>query len=302
MTRREKTLAAAVAAAGVLWFGNQQLDKYRTAIDRNSNQQLAAEEALNEANVTLARGLRARKKLRKWVAQSLPTDQRVAKSLYQDWLRAQLTGAGLEVTQVADKSGNRSNPQFGQLSVDVKAKGTLPQLADFLYRFYSAVHLHRISAATLTPSDGGAKLDVSLTVGALMLPECKRTDKLAEGEPRAMPAPLEEISKRVTSRNLFTAYKSKAGGQGAEAPDADAAAAKITSIFSDGDSGWQLSVKAKDKVTYYRLGDSIEIGRVKGTLLEIDGRRVVLKTEKGRLELRLGQTFAEGTLVETPAA
>jgi hypothetical protein len=37
-------------------------------------------------------------------------------------------------------------------------------------------------------------------------------------------------------------------------------------------------------------------------VVEIDNRRVVVETEKGRMEFRAGQNFSEGTLLAPPAA
>jgi hypothetical protein len=302
MTTREKTLVGAVATAGVLWFGTQGLSRYRDAVDRNAGVQIEAEQALSEANVALERGLNARRQLNKWIGQSLPADRDVAKALYQDWLRGQLTTAGLEVTQLTDKSTSSRNPQFIELSEEIRASGTLAQVIDFLYRFYSAPHLHQIASASITAADGGQKLNLTLTASALILPDCKRTDKLAEGEPQKLPSSLEEFRDRLMARNLFVAYQPKAGA-GAEAGDDKAAQSKVTG-FSYESEGWRLWVTTKnpDEVRYFHRGDEIEFGKVKGKVVELDARRAVIETEKGRLEVRLGQTLSEATPVEAPAA
>jgi hypothetical protein len=53
---------------------------------------------------------------------------------------------------------------------------------------------------------------------------------------------------------------------------------------------------------HFQQGDEIEIGKIKGKVIELDGRRAVIETEKGRLEIRLGQNFGEATPLEAPAA
>lgn len=303
MTNREKMLAGAVAAAGVAWFGTQGLTRYRDAVERNSAIQLAAEEALVDAQTAEFRGKKARKKLNEWVSQSLPTDREVAESLYQDWLRGQLTGAGLEVTELADKSGSNRNQQFGEVSIEARAAGTLAQLADFLYRFYTSPHLHRISSATVTAADGGQKLNVSLTASALILPDAKRTDKLAEGEPQKLAKSMEEFRDGLVERNLFVAYTPKADGKPGE--QKDEIAAKTEFAWTDyGEYGWRMGVKVKDSsdMKYYHEGDEIEIGQLKGKVVQLDGRRVVIETAKGRVEVRFGRNFGEATPLEAPAA
>lgn len=304
MTSREKTLIGAVAAAGVLWFGTQGLTRYRETVERNTNLQLEAERNLSEARAAELRGQRARKQVNDWRSQSLPTNRDVAESLYQDWLRTQLTGAGMTVTQIADKSGSARNPQFGEVAIEVRADGALPQLTDFLHRFYSGPHLHRISNATIIAADGGQKLSLTMTAAALILPDAKRTDKLAEGDPRPIEGvtSLDEIRQRLVERNLFVAHAPQ--GASGEAPtDSNAAETEFSSTVygSDGWQGWVRN-KTSGQVSRYAVGDAIELGSFKGKVVEIENRRMVIETDQGRVELRAGQNFSQTTLLAPPAA
>lgn len=304
MTSREKTLIGAVAAAGVLWFGTQGLARYRDTVEKNTNLQMEAERTLSEARAAELRGQRARKQVNDWRSQSLPTNRDVAESLYQDWLRTQLTGAGMTVTQIADKSGSARNPQFGEVAIEVRADGALPQLTDFLHRFYSGPHLHRISNATIIASDGGQKLSLTMTAAALILPDAKRTDKLAEGDPRPIEGvkSLDDVRQRLVDRNLFVAHALKSAG--GEAPtDSNAAEAEFSSTVY-GSDGWQGWVRNKNsgQVSRYSVGDAIEVGSFKGKIVEIENRRMVIETDKGRAELRAGQNFSQTTLLAPPAA
>jgi len=302
MTSRERNLIGAVAAAGVLWFGSQGLTRYRDAVERNANTRTEAERALNEARTAELRGKRARKQVNEWRSQSLPTNRDVAESLYQDWLRTQLTGAGMTVTQIADKSGSARNPQFGEVAIEVRADGALPQLTDFLHRFYSGPHLHRISSATITAADGGQKLSLTMTASALILPDAKRADKLADGEPRPIEGvkSLDEIRQRLVDRNMFVAHTPKSG----EAPaDSSASEAEFTGAVygSDGWQGWVRN-KTSGQVSRFAEGDAVEFGSFKGKVVEIENRRMVIETDKGRVELRAGQNFSQTTLLAPPAA
>lgn len=303
MTSRERTLIGAVAAAGALWFGSQGLTRYREAVARNQNVQTAAEAALSEGRVAQLRGQRARKMLSDWRNQSLPTDQQVAESLYQDWLRAQATGAGMAVTQLTDKSGATRNPQFGEAAVESRADGTLAQLANFLYRFYTAPHLHRISNASITAADGGQKLSLVITATALILPDSRQSDALADGEPQPIDGvkSLEEIRQRLVDRNLFVAHTPKS--QVAVTTDGGAAEAIFSATYY-GLDGWQMGVRNKTSgsVAYYKKGDAVAFGEMKGKVVEIEARRVVIETGKGRVELLWGQNFSEATPLAPPAA
>jgi hypothetical protein len=298
MTRREKTLGLAVAAAGALWFGTQGVQRYKSALERSENLQFEAERQLDDANFAVERGQRARHQLHKWRRRSLPTNRDVAESLYQDWLRDQLTAAGLTVQELADKSSLNRRPEYTELAATINAEGTLAQLSGFLHAFYTAPHLHRISAATLTPAKERDKLTIALTVDALILPECDRTDTLADRPPQELPKSADDFRKSLEGRNLFVAYSPKTDGTGNTSPDGDAADAKLSGMVY-GERGWRMSVlkQKSSEVSHYFEGDSIKIGRFEGKVIEIDGlhRRAVFETPAGRLELRLSQTFDKAT-------
>lgn len=294
MTSREKRLAGAVAAVGLLWGGMKGVDRYRTALEANQSQERQAVEALDDAEFAEARGERAKRRLIDWGKRSLPTDRDVAKSLYHDWLRKELTAAGLTVEQLADKPLGRANPNYGELAVDVRAVGTLEQLTNFLYKFYSAPHMHRLSTATLTASEAGAKLTAALGIDALILTESTRKDALAEGEPLPLPRPLEDIRTSLVSRNVFAPHT----GQPADA-GVDEASKAFVRMFTYGEGGFAMTVKIDEpaKTRHFRQGDRIEFGKFAGEVTEIDISHAVIKTDNGLVEVRIGQNLGEATPV-----
>lgn len=298
MNDREKILAAAVAALVALWGMSQGWEKYQTALERNLNAQHAVAQQLSTARTATARGRRAQQKLRQWQRQSLPTNPDIAVSLYQDWLQQQLTAAGLKVKELNIRSPRTSSPDQRQHTLVVSATGKLAELTDFLYRFYHAKHLHRISKAKLTPTDDRSVLKISLTVDALSLAGCKRPDELADGTNDSFQHALDSLRNNIVSRNLFATYQTAKPQptEIADAEDAEAAQANFSGI-NYGQDGWQMSVRMKNtgKVFYYREGDTIEIGQFKGTIEKLDGnrRRAIVASEAGRQQIRLGQTLAE---------
>jgi hypothetical protein len=302
MTQREKALTGAVVAAGVLWFGTQGLTKYRDALQRNESLRAEAETALTDAETAEYRGQKARKQLNQWIGQSLPSNRDVAESLYQDWLRSQATEAGLQVTQLSNKTGNARNPQFDEVSFELRATGTMAQLTDFLYRFYSSPHLHRIASATFLAEDGGKKLNITATASALILPDVKRTDRLADGEAQKLAKSKDQFRKSLLDRNLFVAYSPKAGDAEGQTDDV---AAKTKFVWTTyGEYGWRMGIQkdGASELTYFHQGDEIEVGKLKGKVVEIGNRRAVIRTDKGRVEMRQGQNFAEATPLPAPAA
>lgn len=297
MNDREKILAAAVAAMVLLWGANQGWEKYHVALKKNINTQQNVAQKLSTARTAKLRGQRAQHKIRQWQRESLPTDQDIAKSLYQDWLQQQLTAAGLTVKELSISSSRTSSTSYQQFSFVVSATGKLEQLTDFLYGFYQSKHLHRISKADLTPSEDRKSLTISLTVDALSLADADREDKLADGTHNEFKQTLDQFRESIVGRNLFATYQpGKTEQKGASGEDTEAAQAKFSGI-NYGRDGWLMSVRMEksSKTFYFREGDTIEIGQFKGTIEQLDGerRRVTISTESGRVQVRLGQTLSE---------
>jgi len=299
MNSREKKLGIAVLGVIVLWLSTQGLERYRNAVRRNQNLQAEAERELSAARTAAAQGLRARGKLRQLRSQSLPVNHDIAESLYQDWLQAQLSEAGMQVDELADRSRLQKDPSIQRFTYQLRAKGKLAQLAEFLHRFYQAPHLQRISAATISPSSDRTSLSLSLTVDAMSLADCDRTDQLAQGEGGSLAQSRDEYRDEIVGRNMFVVYKatssanSEAAGQ-ASSGDSEAAQAMFSGM-TEGLHGWRMSIRMQDsgKLFFYRQGDPIHIGQFQGTIAELDSRQAIIETDGKRLILRLGQNLGE---------
>ena len=311
MSQREKILAGMVAAMVLLWGATEGLARYRTALDRNEQEALDVQQELSRARTASLRGRRAERLVRDWERQSLPTNLDIAKSLYQDWLRTELDESLMIVKELREHSPRTSRKHYRQATFIATAQGSLEKLTDFLYRFYQSPHLHRISSATITPTSSRKSLTVTLTIDALSLPGCPRKDTLAEGSSEMFADSLETIEGELVSRNIFMAYEppkppeppqdtleAEVVEEVAEGPDTDAASAYITSM-THGAGGWQVSVRMVDsgKLFYYRQGDSIEIGRFSGEILKLDGRRAIIDSDEGPVEIYLGQNLSQARAV-----
>ena len=304
MNDREKYLAATVAVLVLLWGVTVGWDRYQAAKLRNESQQLDTQQRLNQARLAEARGLRAQQLLRDWQRQSLPAHLDIAKSLYQDWLRQELSESGLSVRELNESSSRGSLKHFRQATFVINAQGTLAELTEFLYRFYQSNHLHRISAASLTPTRSRQALTITLSVDALSLPGCPRSDRLAEGASDTFSAPLEELRDQVVSRNMFVPYnpETQPDQQVGSASDDQASQAFVSSM-TKGAGGWQMSIRMHDsgKLRYSRQGDRIEIGQFSGEVLQLDGRRAIVAREDGQVEIQLGQNLSQARVISDQA-
>jgi hypothetical protein len=295
MTHREKVLAGAVAASVALWGATSGYQRFRAAVEASDALAARAAAAKEDAEFALARGERAKMRLNDWAKRSLPTDRDVAKSLYQDWVRTQLTAAGLTVEQLVDRPVSRRETNFGELSLEARASGTLEQFTDFLYKFYAAPHLHRISTTTLTPSENGQKVTAIVGIDALILADATRKAELASGDERKLARTVDEYKSTINGRNLFAPHTPGSG------PDAGLAnSAKVSTIMSDGLGGYHVWITTENppKTHKFKTGDKVEFGTFTGTLIEIDMRHAVIETANGKVEVKLGQTLGQATPVE----
>ena len=204
---------------------------------------------------------------------------------------------------LTESTSRSAQKHFSQVTFVVNAQGTLDELTEFLYRFYQSNHLHRISAATLTPTTTRRALTVALTIDALSLPDSPRSDQLAEGSSDLFSESLEEFRQEIVSRNVFVAYgvAEPSEQQVAESPD-EAAKAFITSLI-EGEGGWQMAVRMSDsgKVSYFRVGDEIQIGQFIGRVEDIDGRRVIVSQEEKRVQIFGGKNLGQAVVLPEEA-
>jgi hypothetical protein len=313
MSRREKKLTAAIAALLLLMAGYRGYNKYQAAVEQYQSAQLSAEQTLSEARVAVDRGHRARSRLLQWRKASLPANHDIARSLYQDWLRQELTKASIQVKELRDITSGLNTVRPGQMAnyrpftFSVHAQATLEELAKFLQQFYTAPHLHTISTASLKatatpkPTTHGQALDIKFTIEALAVPGCRRTDQLASQLTEISPTNrnFEQLLKTIQDRNPFTTYQAKpettetAKKLGPPTDDA-AKQAKVTEMTYGG-SGWRLAIRRQDsgQLLYFRTGDHIHIGQFEGTIGGMDGRQVLIETASEKRTLRLGQSLVE---------
>ncbi len=300
MNQREKRLMAAVAALLVLWGASRGLTRYRDAVTESEDRQIAAEQSLGEAKTELARSERAISRLRDWLRRSLPTDADVARSLYQDWLQAELSGASVEVDEINDTSSNVAGEHYRQLTFTVSAGGSLKAWTDFFAAFQSAPHLHRVSFASLEPDrDNPSELRGSVTVDALLLNGSRREDRLSEAEVEVDREAVRADAELIVSRDLFAPFRSEAEAaneeEGLAAGEDDPSSKALVTAMTYGRGGWSMTVRREDtgEVLVFREGDRVKIGSVRGRLVEVDGRRATLRSRRGQRVLSLGGRLSE---------
>jgi hypothetical protein len=81
--------------------------------------------------------------------------------------------------RLAGQQGGPKEPYIRQ-TYQVDARGTLPQLVDLLYQFYSEDWLHRITGLTLRPLKDSKLLEIKMNVETLSLHKAANIDMLPD--------------------------------------------------------------------------------------------------------------------------
>jgi len=212
--RRKRLLLGGLALIAVFYFGDWVLTDWIEEPKKQRRLQIVAlQNRIKEYDQKyIARAEQEIPWLRYWYSQSLPTNPEVAQSLYRAWL--------LEVGEYVGLVGRTVNPgqpanrgTFYSMGFSMRAQGTLEQLTQFLYEFYSAGHLHKITSIGLTPVGQGGSLDISVAIETLIIPQANRPNTLATGRAYRLTSLSLDDYQVVPQRNLFSV-----GGGGAVDP------------------------------------------------------------------------------------
>ena len=150
-------------------------------------------------------GQAAARKVAGYEARSFPANVEIARSRYQTWLVSEMELAGLVEPDVRFTSAQGGDKDiFVRQSFSVEANGTLPQVVDLLYSFYSVDWLHRITQLKLRPVPESKLLNVTMHIEALSLKRAASLDKL-EPKPgdRLAAKARDAYYDSIVGRNIF---------------------------------------------------------------------------------------------------
>ena len=252
----------------------------------------ALEKEVSEKQLKQQRGVRAKNKLRDYENRSLPPNSEVARTLYLNWLnglidKSKLTGS------VASPEPRRGRSVYTELTFSYVGEGTLEQLTRFLHEFYSVDHLHQITSLTIKPASDGKKLDLSVAIRALSLPQAPPSTKLeAEKSDRLAFGDVAAYTKAIPGRDFFTAYTpppTVTPPSENKTPPFDAAKHTAITGVIEGDKkqAWLVD-RTTGKLLQLAEGDEFNVGSIKGTIERIDGRQVEFVAEGKRMTLAVG--------------
>jgi hypothetical protein len=311
VTVREKFLAIVVGLLLGVVALRALHGRINAVADERDLQLVAAGEELDQALDLLEAGNRADAKIRSWRAKSLPSESGVAESLYHHWLIEQLYGAGLDDVDLRPQPAIASRADFKSLSMIVQAGGSLDHLTQFLFAFYEADFLHKISRLTLVPNSSGNSVGLTMKIDALVLSDADQTDQLPSGTAgRLARNDVAAYQESIVARNVFTAYKPpppppppKPAVVDKPKPKPkprfdDATQAFLTAIVTNRAGGDALEVWINVRTTGETLrlgaGDAFHVGQMEGRITAIEPQAVVLETDEGRYRVAIGTHLRDG--------
>lgn len=289
MTIRERRLAVAVGVivGGFGLYSAQQRFLARPLVERDATRD-RLQSQLDEQDSRLRKIRRDVARLEPLQKQSLPADRQLARSLYQDWLVAAVNRVGFETPNV-DSGAISSRPGLNdRLAFTIRAQGDLSQLTRFLYDFYRTAFLHQITRLTMSPVSGSSRLELSMSIEALVLPGAARRTRLVENRSERLKHDSLADYQPLVERNVF--------GEGGARLFDPADHAFLTAILDVGGQAeaW-FDLRSTGQLIKLRIGDPLEVGDFRGTILRIDELDLIVESDDDRWLLTLGESLAQAT-------
>jgi hypothetical protein len=235
--------------------------------------------------------------LDQWQKRSLPTDQEIARSAYQNWLTGLTEQIKLQRARVESGEPRQHRGIYRVLPFTVRGQATFEQLVRFLHSFYSAGNLDQIRHVSIKPVEHSQQdLEVVLSIEALSLPGADRREKLtSEPGNRLARGQLDDYLKTIVQRKLFSPYTPT--GEKVEKPEPPkfdvAKFAYLTGVVDDGRPQAWFKARATDQQFMIREGESFTVGSVNAKLVRIGPREVELEIDGARHVVSLGANLRE---------
>jgi hypothetical protein len=302
MQQRERVLAIGLGLMVSLFVLYWGFGRYRSMFSSREALIKNRSDDVKKFRTKLAKIKRDSDRRKELEKRSLPKDESKAETLYQEWL---VTLANkLQSNNVATRDVRTRSKGYTALGFRVTGEGSLEQITQVLFDFYSTNHLHQITTLSIDPQEKTGNLKLDMNIDALILPGVKRTDSLTtEPGDNLVLEGFDKYKSAIAGRNLFAEYKPPAEPRTPELPKPDFDKAKLavltTIVEVDGKPQAWFVDRGVSKQTELYEGDEFDVAGVKGKVkridfdrgyveLEIDGKPVTVRQNKS-----LGDTLAD---------
>ena len=208
---------------------------------------------------------------------SLPIPLERSRTLYQSWLIEAGNHSQFENFSV-DAQSQQQFRFYYALPYRLSARTTLDQLSRFLYEFYWAPFVHRISYLRIDPIENADMVTVTMQIEGLIIPslpgqnaEYPLRDQLPGSYWRRMTSGLlETYTGPIEARNLMQFSRG-----GVDASDF----AKLTGIvYVNGEPEFWIKNQLEDEIVRVKLNEQFRVGSFIGKIIEVVDDDVILET------------------------
>ena len=235
--------------------------------------------------------------MKDWRARSLPADPATAKQRYTAWLIKLVEQAKFVNTKVAPGDGAVTKTHR-ILTFQVHGLTSMDRLTAFLFNFYSAGHLHKITRLDMEPTDRRGQIKVAISIEALSLPDSLNKEKLTEEKGKSLKSDKLADYRVIADRDVFSAYRL------IERPSPfDIARYTFVNALIETDRGGEVWLNDRPSGKEWKLhtGEEFKIGELRGAVKSISGVREVIIVLDGRARrYALGDNLREGVEVREP--
>lgn len=233
---------------------------------------LQAEIATAEQNqAECVRILTTREEELKWLEtrrlyqRSLPTGRGAAGTLYHSWLIEAGEACQFDNLAVTARGMQQTRSYSYSVSFQLTARTSLDGLSRFLYEFYWAPFVHRITSLNIVPVENADLVNVTLQIEGLALPsfdanaEFPLRDRLPDGcWQRLSSGLLETYTGPIDSRNLLQFARGKS--------DASIFARLTGIVFVGDEPEFWIQNQLEDTVVRVKLNEPFRIGSFIGKI------------------------------------
>jgi hypothetical protein len=286
MSINRKYLLWIVFVALLLFYGGDwMLQVIRAPMDKALTTNKNLKDKIKKQKGVLKTIRNEKKQLAKWEEQSLPSDSRVARSLYQAWLVRLVEHVGLTKPSVDSGDPVSHRGVFQTISFNLRGQGTFEQATQLLFEFYRAGHLHLIRNLELTPMPD-RQFGVSVMIEAVVLSEIKRKDTLCDIQVNRLKSDNLADYTVIAKRNIFAT-----GGD----PDLlDYTRLTAVTTAEDRPQAW-FSLDLQNETVQKAVGEKLDVGSYHATIVEIDGSDVIVEIDGQRRLLTIGEALSQAS-------
>jgi len=244
-----------------------------------------AEEEIEKLEIRQRAMTKYEKDIRQNAADALPPVQELAAAEYKNWLTSLLSTfpaqnqnqrihnfEGAQVTntvtspQKAPTNRNQRTPQgpdtnFTVFKFNISGKTTLMGLGAFLQKFYEVKTPHLIRRMTISPIENAQRVNVSIDIEAISIPQTKNVSFIAEYKEN-QPDWSTSIASLV-DRNFFVAFRRQDPAP-PRVPPVPVTADKFTYLngitWSNGQGQAWFDFRLEGRQRFFKVGDNFRIG------------------------------------------